>query len=74
MAHADWAAAWHYHPAGIVLFLLVVAQLPYRAIQLHRLSRGRSELKHPALELIPWVLLVLFLTQWLLKITGLVQF
>lgn len=74
MAHADWAAAWHYHPAGMALFVLVVAQLPYRGIQLRRLARGRSELKHPALPVIPWILLVVFLVQWLLKITGLVQF
>ena len=74
MAHGNFAEAWHFHPAGTVLFAALLAQLPYRGLQLRRLARGRSELKHPALMLVLWLLVPVFLIQWLLRLSGLVQF
>jgi hypothetical protein len=74
MAHGDWAQAIHFHPVGMVLFLIVLAQVPYRAVQLRRLARGREELKHPALHGILWLLVAAFFVQWLLKTFGLVVF
>ena len=74
MAHADWAGALHFHPAGTALFVIVIAQLPYRGIQLRRLARGQSELRHPVLAVTAGLLLAGFLVQWLLKTSGLVQF
>jgi hypothetical protein len=74
MAHADWARAWHFHPMGMVLFVVMLAQLPYRAVQLRRLARGQDELRHPALDAILWLLVAGFFVQWLLKISGLVVF
>ena len=74
MAHGDWARAWHFHPVGLMLFVVVLAQVPYRAVQLRRLARGQDELKHPALDAILWLLVAGFFVQWLLKISGLVVF
>ena len=74
IAHGDLAAALRYHPVGVVLFAVVLAQLPYRGLQLHRLSRGHSQLKHPILTAGIWLLFAGFLVQWLLKISGLVHF
>lgn len=50
-ARLDWAAAWHSHPAGLALFVLVVGQIPYRALRLLRARRGHTEAPPaPALE------------------------
>jgi hypothetical protein len=68
LAHADLAAAWHYNPTGILLFIGVAFQIPYRALQLWRLRRGRAELD---LAMLPWALVgicVLLVVQWLLRL------
>ena len=64
LAHGDLTAAWHFNPAGILLFAATAFQIPFRIAQLWRLSRGRAELDWPAL---PYVLLaacVLLVLQW----------
>jgi hypothetical protein len=70
MAHLQVAAAWTFHPVGVVLFVAVVAQVPYRACQLRRLHKGRSELKHWTLQLPLWLLVAAILGQWALRMTG----
>jgi hypothetical protein len=40
-AHGQWAAAWHYNPAGFLLFPVVLFQIPYRVAQLLRLRSGQ---------------------------------
>lgn len=42
--HAQWAAAWQYHMAGLPLSLAIAAQLPYRGWQLMRIARQGSNL------------------------------
>jgi len=70
-AHGHFAAALKFHPMGVVLFVAVVAQLPYRGMQLWRLVRGKKELKCRLLLAVPWLLGAGFLVQWVLKISGL---
>ena len=48
MAHWHPLAAWHFHAAGVGFFALVLAQIPYRILQLRRLAQGRAELRHAA--------------------------
>ena len=67
MAHTRVAAAWHYHPVGVLLFGAVVAQIPYRLIQIRRLRRGQPELSHWTLRASLWLILVLFLAQWIMR-------
>ena len=69
-AHGNFAAALKFHPMGAVLFVAVVAQLPYRGMQLWRLARGKKELKCPLLLAVPWLLGAGFVVQWVLKISG----
>lgn len=45
IGHLRLADAWNYHPVGPVLYALAVFQLPYRSMQLWRLSRGQRELQ-----------------------------
>ncbi len=68
LARGDLAAAWRFNPAGLLLFGLVVVQLPYRAIQLRRLAKRRRELDW---DLLPWITIVVgfaMLAQWIWRI------
>jgi hypothetical protein len=69
LAHFDVARAWHYNPAGIYLFLVVLFQVPYRWYQLRRLRRGQSEHSmgwYAAASL--GLLIVLLIVQWIARI------
>jgi hypothetical protein len=70
MSHAQVASAWHYHPAGVLLFAAVAAQIPWRLVQIRRLRRGRRELNHWALSALPWLLVAAILGQWILRMTS----
>ena len=39
IAHGEWNRAWHFHPAGFVIFLSVASQIPYRVFLLRCLRR-----------------------------------
>lgn len=45
LAHGDLIAAWNYNPAGILLFSVALAQLPFRMIQLWRIRKGLCEMQ-----------------------------
>jgi hypothetical protein len=45
MAHGQVSRAWHYNPVGILFFAIVATQLPYRAMQIWRMRRGRTEVR-----------------------------
>lgn len=68
MAHGRFAAAWDYHPAGAGLFLLVIAQVPYRAYQCWRLRRWGTELKHWTLGVLPCLLIAAVFVHWVLRV------
>lgn len=70
ISHARPALAWHYHPAGVLLFAATVAQIPYRLVQIRRLRRGRPLLSHWTLTVVPWLLVIAILGQWVLKMAG----
>lgn len=74
MAHADWRTAYRYHPFGMLLFAFTILQIPYQSMQCRRIARGRGRFRLPMLGVLVWLLLGAMLTQWLLKITGLVVF
>ena len=68
IGHGNFPAAWHFNPAGLLGFVLVAVQLPYRAAQLLRIRRGRTELQFG------WIGQILFgsffcllLGQWVMR-------
>jgi hypothetical protein len=71
LAHGRVADAVRHNPWGLVLFVAVVAQLPYRAVQIGRVARGRQPWSHPFLAAGAWLLLAGLIVQWLVRITGL---
>jgi hypothetical protein len=72
LAHGDVAAAAKYHPFGIVLFVLVAVQIPYRLLKLRRLAQGRDPWDHPLLDAVLWVVAAGLLGQWILRLCGVI--
>jgi hypothetical protein len=72
MANGDMGSAWHFSPAGVLLFAVVAAQLPLRGLQLWRIRRGQSEL---ALRWISgttfWLCIAGLVVQWLVRTIAL---
>jgi len=74
LAHGQLAAAWSYHPAGPLLFVLVAFQLPWRTAQLWRIRHGMPELMIAwAIPVVLIPLLILIVGQWAARAMG-VQF
>ncbi len=68
-ARGQWRQAWHFNPVGPFFFLVVAAQIPYRAWQLWRLHRGLHEFQLRRLTLALLVGLVVgLLTQWIIRL------
>lgn len=68
IAHGDLHAAWGHNPAGGLVFLFVLAQIPYRCAQLWRIRRGLPELNWPRLS--NWsigIVCTALVAQWLVK-------
>jgi uncharacterized protein DUF2752 len=71
IGHLRLADAWSYHPAGPVLYALALFQLPYRSVQLWRLSRGQRELRlGQSANGVIFALAVLLLVVWIVRIWG----
>jgi hypothetical protein len=64
LAHGDFARAWHFNPAGWLIFAAILLQIPFRAVQLWRLRRGLRELDAPWLIVLAWLIVVALLGQW----------
>ena len=68
LAHGNVAAAWDFNPAGLLFFAIIAAQIPFRAIQLRRVSQGKPELRWRRIPQVPLGLLVLSLfVQWVMR-------
>jgi hypothetical protein len=68
LAHGELAKAWWFNPAGPLFFVLVAAQVPYRAWQVWRVRAGRSEVSLGRWEWLPaWTIAGLLFGQWLLR-------
>jgi hypothetical protein len=69
IAHGDLLRAWHFNPAGVAIFLLVVIQIPYRAAQLWRIQSGRCEWRPVTLSTaITTAILFALLGQWVWRL------
>lgn len=64
LAHGDFARAWHFHPAGILLFSIIAFQIPFRSLQLWRVYTGRRQWRVPRWELFMYALAALIFLQW----------
>lgn len=70
-AHGDFSAALQFHPVGLLFFFLVLAQLPYRTIQIVRLMRGKATLELGVYGVaVAAVLGALMLGQWVFRLIA----
>jgi hypothetical protein len=68
MAHGHLGAAWRFNPAGLLLFAVVVVQLPYRAWQLWRIRRGLAEIRlGQGSHLLFWSCFAALISQWVVR-------
>ncbi len=67
LAHGQWSMAWKYHPVGIVFFLIVLAQIPYRSWQIWRIKTLRGEARVGGAGWAVLVFLVLIIGQWVIR-------
>jgi len=67
LAHRRPANAWNYNPAGWLLFAVFVGQIPYRGVQLWRLSSGRQEWTGRMLNWTIWIMVAAIFSQWLIR-------
>ena len=68
LAHGLPGRAWHFNPAGLLLFAVVAAQIPFRAVQLWRIRRGKRELNASRFN---WLLLGIaaaLIGQWIVRL------
>jgi len=69
LAHGNMAAAWQFNPAGVLFFAVVAVQIPFRAIQILRVSRGLPEIRFGRFELVPLTAVIVVLVgQWLVRL------
>ena len=66
-AHGDAAGAWSYNVVCPVFFVLVLFQIPFRALQIWRLKFGRTALRLCSELWIIGPLWLALLAQWLVR-------
>lgn len=69
-AHGQHAEAWHYNPMGLLLFGVLVLQVPYRPWQLWRLATGRGEYQTVGLPYAMLGVSVLLILQWFWRLLS----
>jgi len=67
-AHGDLSAAAGYNPIGLLLFIGLIAQIPYRPWQLWRISTGRRELHTIDFPFVMLGISVLLILQWFWRV------
>jgi hypothetical protein len=68
LMHGGWRQAWHYNPGVYFIFFMVVAQVPYRVIQVRRAQLGIPEKSHfTVLWVFVFGMLFVLFGQWILR-------
>ncbi len=68
LAHGRPVAAWFFNPAGILFFVIVAGQIPFRGIQIWRIRRRLAEYQLGRFpHYLLGVLIVSLLTQWIVR-------
>ncbi len=64
LAHGEWSRAFAFHPLGPVLFALLWAQVPYRALHAWQAYHGRPLWRPAYLRWIPLAFAMALLAVW----------
>lgn len=76
LAHFAPLRAWHFNPAGPVLFAGLLFQLPYRGGQLWRIALRRPAWSSPVPLFLGWITLAVatLLVQWIVRVAWPMMF
>lgn len=67
LGHGQIERAWHFNPGGIVFYLFVVAQIPWRITQLILIGIGVGERWVGKFDWVLWIVASALVLQWLLR-------
>jgi len=68
IAHGDLAAAWKYNAASLLVFALLLVQLPSRAVQIYRIRSGLPAFRWPrTINVTLWIVVAALFLQWVVK-------
>ena len=68
LAHGEVGSAWRFNPAGLLWFVALAWQVPYRVLQLYLLRGGRElRVRRGVTEGLILTLMAACLAQWLVK-------
>jgi len=71
MASGDVSRAWLFNPGGVLFFLMVVFQVPYRIYQIHRVRTGRRPYFNKYFIWSALGLALIMFGQWIFRLAGL---
>jgi hypothetical protein len=63
-AHMDWSDSWKLHRLGWLMAILIVSQLPYRALCMYR---GRAILGRRIPKVLGYIVIALLIGNWLVS-------
>lgn len=70
IADGDLVRAWIFNPAGILVFLIVAGQIPFRSYQLWRLWKGRPPVPMPYSSWLVALVGVVVILQWIIRTSS----
>ena len=70
LAQGEVRRAWNFNPAGLLLFGVVLYQLPFRTVQLWRLRQGMRDYRHGmvTIYIVIWCVVGALLLQWIWRV------
>ena len=68
LSHGEFSRAFRFNPASIPLFLLVVLQIPYRALRMWRRRPAQRVWNPSSFTWVLWGTAVILLLQWIVKL------
>lgn len=68
IGHGEFARAWHFNPAGFIVYLLFAVQIPWQSFQIHRLMKGLRSYERPWVYLLPTIAAIALIIQWIAKL------
>ncbi len=70
ISHGQFGRAWKFNPGGTVVYLLVLAQVPWQIFQIRRILQRRTPIEAAWLYALPVIAAVVLIIQWVVRIAS----
>ena len=70
LSHGHVAKAWHFNPAGFLVYGLIAFQIPFQSLQLWRIYHNRRPWRIPNWEIVFYVLAAMMIVTWGVKLIS----